>query len=273
MKQTRIWCFVGALVFMASPVPADISVGSVTQTRTDGYFAGAGGEFTFSGAGVSNAAYAPGTRGQGGDNASFQTFCVEYDEYVAGSMMATVSTTWTSGAVPQWSTTGDPVSPRSHAVRGGEEFGDDLNPQTAYIYHQWATGQLFGYDYDGLSAGDIADEGLGRSVDAGQLQNLIWYFEGEQDFSDLTGPDVLAWAQDAVDATGLVFGTDLDAPSGNASWGATIGDVRILNMMRPDGGGGYIRGQDQLYMVPVPAALLLGMIGIGMVGVARRRLR
>ncbi len=57
--------------------------------------------------------------------------------------------------------------------------------------------------------------------------------------------------------------------------GKGIGNVRILNTYAegysPFGSEKIMLQQDQLYLIPVPAALLLGVVGVGLIGVAKRR--
>ncbi|GAF81068.1 unnamed protein product, partial [marine sediment metagenome] len=131
----------------------------------------------------------------------------------------------------------------------------DLDPMTAYLYTQFATGALASstyatYDYNPGPGGN-------RPSDAEQLQRAIWYIEGEI-VSLASGSDAEAWYNEAA----AVGWTD-------------IGNVRVLQMYKMytnnQGHTCYSRKQDQLYLTPVPGAVLLGMIGLGVAGVKLRK--
>jgi hypothetical protein len=246
--------FIGAIcVLTASPALANPTDGAgyyggrVWWDRASGYYSGSGGEFTIRSDGppgllLSNAEYDSKTRGVKGYNESFQTFCIELSEYVAQPMDAWVSTANIDG------------SPGSHAWKGGTGAGDNLNPQTAYLYYQFAKGNLSSYNY---TPGTTK-----RSTSAGALQNAIWFLEGE--IGSVSGQASI-WVQEAVNATGVAY--DGYSPSGSPTWGNTIGPVRILQMYWENG-----LKQDQLYLtIPAPGAILLGGIGVGLVEWLRRR--
>jgi hypothetical protein len=227
--------------FVTAPAMADYYGGQIYYNRIGGYYSGNGGEFTLSTDGGTGllldlSAYATTTKNQPGSTAtpSFQSFCVEGTEYVASPMQIMVSTTTAEG-------TSD-----SHAVLGGKLNGDDLDPRTAYLYTEFATGTLTGYNYT------LA----GRAASAGDLQAAIWWIEGETSGVDNA---YVTMANNAVAAGGEWYGMG-------------IGNVRILNTWTPGHIGDLnFKLQDQLYLVPVPAAVLLGMLGLGVAGLKLRK--
>ncbi len=178
MKKTiLIAVLTAAIVGPAQPV---IAGPSVYATRQNGYYSGVGGEFTLTPAGV------PGLV----DGQSFQTFCLEYNEYI-------------------WLNRTYDVVVNTSAVRGGEGAdGDPLDARTAFLYDAFLDGDLSSYGYDYTS-------GPGRSASAGALQEVIWFLEDERAKTWMDGDGSL---QDklyqAAEQTG---------------W-QDIGDIRVLNL-------------------------------------------
>jgi hypothetical protein len=127
------------------------------------------------------------------------------------------------------------------AVEGGSggPEPDPLSPQSAYLYSLWLDGT------DGVNTI------VHSSITANALQRAIWFIEGElwgveNDFVDL--------ANVAVAEGGVWFDT----------WGYTIGDIRVMNLW---GDADHtVNQQDMLVRVPVPAAVLLGMLGMAVAG-------
>lgn len=255
--------------FVAAPVLADFGHGKGydggiadwSRLTVDGvkYYAGQGGEFTIhddlsepSGTmTLDNSMYSVYTSGLGGHLESFQTFCLETGEYAHEPMKIWVSEASTA--------TPDTYGSGSHAWQGGVSgTGDDLDPRTAYLYTQFATGQL-NYAYTGHITIDGVD--LDRSQTAGALQRLIWSIEGEggEDFSTEYYGITLSSAQVALINEWL--------GAYDASGWRGIGNVRVLQMFTLSGGN----RQDYLYLTPAPGAVLLGMIGLGLVGLKLRR--
>ena len=235
--------------FMAVPTFADpthgvLEYGALAQmTRLGDYFGGSGGEFTlFDSLHVNwqldaTKGYAAPTRGQyAGHPESFQTFCLELDEY---SYYGENFDVWVSHS------NADLTMPGSHAWGGGvnTNTGDDLDARTAFLYYRFAIGALPGYNYTPGAAA--------RATSAVALQNAIWYIEEE-----LTSlPTGLA----------TTFYNMANNAVNSGAWSG-LGDVRVLQ-------NANIKDfrQDFLYVVPVPGAVLLGLLGLGAAGLKLRR--
>jgi hypothetical protein len=135
------------------------------------------------------------------------------------------------------------------AVEGGETGSSDpLDPKTAWLFTQWSKGALNGYAYDGSVSQ--------RQASAMNLQMAIWRLEDEATDAELTG-----WAQAQTWVTA----------ANNSTW-TDIGNVRVLNLWtgwREEGGFSGL-AQDIL-VIPVPGAVLLGLLGFGLIGWIKRR--
>ena len=122
--------------------------------------------------------------------------------------------------------------------------GSPITIGTAWLYSQFAAGTLIGsgplpYDYT---------YGSGRTTTAGDLQQAIWYLQGEETslINGGSGADGTVFYNAAVSALG---GTINDAANG--AYG-----VVALNLWVPneDGSNGAA-AQDQLMVVPEPSAV------------------
>ncbi len=85
-----------------------------------------------------------------GQGTGFETFCVQVTEYYAPGV--TYNASITPGIVPP------------------EPNGTPLPIGVSYLYSQFAQGILAGYDYT---------SGIGRETSADELQDAIWYLQGE----------------------------------------------------------------------------------------------
>jgi len=122
---------------------------------------------------------------------------------------------------------------------------DPISVGTAWLYYNFATGNLANYNY-----------GAGRAASAAALQNTIWWLE-----------------QEAADpGAGNVFRTAVLAQFGNSAAAAMADNngayaVQVLNLTTLAGG----LAQDMLIVTPIPGALiLLGPALLGLAGFRKR---
>ena len=171
-----------------------------------------------------------------GSSGPFQSFCIEMPEYVTENHTydAFVNDEAIGGG-NQWP--GEPV---------GDEGGDPISPETAYLYTQFRAETLIGYTFV---------PGGARRVSANGLQEAIWYLEYEEGWTDL----------DALTPEGQAF----VALAQGSGW-TTIGSVRVLNLLDGDS-----PAQDMLALmspsVPAPGAVLLSSFGLCVIGWLKRR--
>lgn len=135
-----------------------------------------------------------------------------------------------------------------------------LQAETAYLYSQFIKGTLSEYRYFDSDASDG-----GKAASARALQEMIWYYQDPAGFAARYGTD-------AFDAGGYFMGTSAykalarnwyaEIPQGIAQGGNDLTNVRIINIWE-DGSG----RQDTLAMIPLPAALWLGGVGLSIAGV------
>jgi hypothetical protein len=212
-----------------------------------------GGEFTVlnnSGSGASsfipgsystNALYTLGTQdnptGALSGLTGFETFCVQggnNDVY------------FTPGAIYSYTL--------SENVLGGNRT-IPLSAGVAWLYSEFATGTLAGYDYTGPN----------RNTDAGELQAAIWYLLGE------TGSGSV-FSDAAVTHFGGGAGGLAIATESVSTYGSTFG-VSVMNLTYGD----YSAAQNQLYYSVPDNGTTVGLMGISLLTMAivggRRRLR
>jgi len=171
---------------------------------------------------------------------TFQTFCIEDNEYIAagsGSYTYRIN----SGAVAGGISGQDATDPFT-----GSRM-DNISIGTAWLYSQFRKGTLAGYDY----ANDA-----GHYTSAGDLQNAIWYLEGEGGVNN----NYVTLAETTLGLNGSPQFTP------NSVFNDSVGayDVVALNLF----GGPYAGyngahagfNQDQLAIVPEPGTVISGML-------------
>lgn len=198
------------------------------------YQTGLGGEFTLTADGGLESLLGAYTGDTSLGTDKFQTFCVEEAEKLY------LNTTYTAKL-------------SDSAIYGGVgPTGDPLSKGTAYLYFQFVTGNLSGYNYKGTEAQ--------RELSAGYLQNTIWMLEGES--------HTIADGNPYPNLVLTKFGSAATDPNYNVSTGLREYPVFVANLTIGDN-----RYQDVLVVAtPIPGALwLLGSGLLGLVAVRRRR--
>ena len=230
----------GFMLLLVVALAAPATAGQVTFSAST-YASGVGGEFTFTVAGgLDISHYVTGTTSNVSNLPSFQTFCLEENEYIQQGY------TYNFGALSD------------SAMQGGVggPSPDPISIGTAWLYSQFATGALAGYAWSGAD----------RKTSAGDLQNAIWWLENE---GGAKNSFVLA-AEAALGKDDTTVRDD----AGTNNFG-----VSVLNLQNVAGAGcasGYSgpNCQSQLVYVPDGGAtlMLLGGALVGL-GALRRKFR
>lgn len=224
-------------------------VGTVTLDALPGVYPGlGGGEFTaYTSQNYLNNYAADATYTYNGQT-GFETFCIETGvDFTPGN--------W--GGPTYYYSLGNVSQP---VPANGVGSGLNLSAGTAWLYSQFATGHLSGFDY-----------GAGRGSDDNLLQAAIWAFQGPppQTYpgytvpsADPASPDYNQFYAEAITALGGLTSAD----------GAYTGtSVQILQMWSNSDGTGA--AQNQLVLVPdggMTVALLGGSL-VGLQSLRRKR--
>ena len=215
-------CF-HAFASMALANPLNHSGTANNWYTASGFQSGLGGEFYFqtvSGP-VNNSAYHSLAKNQGGVSDSFQSFCLEWNEWLGGAGVSyTVNDQAMLGGV-------------SNQHGAGSQGGDPLSLGTTWLYSQFAQGVLGNY----FTAAD-------RKTMAGFLQNAIWALEDEIS-------DPAAGSNPFFDAAALEFG-GYAAAQANAASGQY--GVWVLNNTKVDHGS-VLKKQDMIYYAGITPSL------------------
>lgn len=150
----------GGAALLAAAGTVSVQADQVTTAPGFGpYQIGSGGEFTVTPDAPVAAllsGYSPFTINQGNFPRSFQTFCVERDEYI------TANTTYD-------------VTLNSLTMFTGTK----LTVGTAYLYQQFALGALTDYNYANTPGGSRQSAVHGSAF---ELQRALWYYMGEYSY-------------------------------------------------------------------------------------------
>lgn len=215
-----------------------------------------GGEFTAIVTGGANnfvANYNSKATATVGGTTGFETFCIE------------ISASFNPG-----NTYNTSVSPVMVTGPGTTAF---ISVGTAYLYSQFAQGKLNNFTY--------SSSGTGRELSGDQLQDAIWYLQGEigANGNSLTSDSLYTFSASTdpfVTMVNTMFGASTALES-DLVYGNIFG-VQALNLTSTDQNGKTVYNQDQLVYCPVPepstlaagAALLLPL-GLSAVRALRKK--
>ena len=128
---------------------------------------------------------------------------------------------------------------------------DPISAETAWLYTQAMTNPS-------VLTGGYAH----TAAKANSLQRAIWFLEGE------LGASYTETQLNSLDSQAKTW-----VDQAQASGWTTIGNVRVLNLLKYSGGN-WVNSQDQLWISPIPEPETYAMLlaGLGLMGfVARRR--
>jgi hypothetical protein len=256
MKKWNLQCF--ALVGFAAVAGAaqagtirvygDVTGGAIPgETAGTRFRQGNGGEFKVE---IVSGTNWPANRfsdniGAGGANGNdtFQTFCLEKDEFLSLGGTYTTNDSFTQTAVLGGNNTNS---------------GDTISKQTAWLYLNFRNGTLSGYDYNAPLGSTT------RASDAEQLQIAIWALENEENIG-IGAESGLAALQGILsgDAEAWVIAA-FAAPA--AALDSAFAQVGVLNLST-----GAENNQSLLTLIPLPSATGLAMAGLMGMTVRRRR--
>jgi len=237
-KYWHLLCVYDFMTFLRSTVFTSLAISllaaatvakanSIVLTQ-DAYSYDVGGEFSATTTPQSFlGAYVP---GETIVNGGFETFCVE--------------------------TTVDfnPGSSYTYNLSNSDSLGRQLTEGAAFLYYEFASGNLSGYNYNSAAT---------RKTDAGLLQAAIWWFQGNQTYNDgnYTIPTT---------ANNQFYALAINTLGANAtSANNGLYNVEILELWNSDG----TAAQNQLVYLPDGGmtAALFGMSFIGMFLIQFRR--
>ena len=145
----------------------------------------------------------------------------------------------------------NPGQTYSYTLSDQDSLGRALSEGAAFLYYEFATGQLTGYDYLNPTA---------RLADAGELQTAIWAFQDNQSYPGYPSLAVDPFYNLAISTLGAVDANSAD----NGQYG-----VEVLQLW-----DGSTAAQNQLVFLGLPdSASTSGMLAsacAGMVFLARR---
>ncbi len=177
--------------------------------------------------------------GKSTDGTWFGTFCIEKNEYFSNG--GTYDVELNNGSI-------------NGGVSGAVGGKDIISIGTAYLYEQFALGTLSGFNFGDTNISSIVRES------AKQLQNTIWYLEGE-----------ITSAAQGYGSAG--FGSFLTLAQGVANYADnyTGSAVRVMNLTSNNGQNFH---QDQLVYAGVPdTGATLSLLALGLIGLSAARRR